>query len=672
MNFFDYQEQARRKTIRLVFYYIIAVFLVCLAIHLLVSVIAVPISGAVRDVGPINADDEITAIANKACDPLLILIDFSVVAMVIGLGTLIKTSQLKGLDGDGIARSFGGEKVFPRGASWKEKRLLNIVEEMAIASGVTPPGVYVMRNEPSINAFAAGFTQPTSVIAVTQGAIDYLTRDELQGVIGHEFSHLLNQDTRLNMKLIGVLFGLEMIALFGLIVMRIGGEIAYYSPRSRDRENNTLGIALAMAVIGLVVMIIGLIGQLAANIIRSAVSRQREFLADASSVQFTRNPQGLAGALKKIGSSVGARISSNNAVEASHIFFANIFKRGFFSGLFNSHPDLTTRIRRLEPNFDGVFPKFIPQVTEKTDTPRRPLNPFMPESLRGTPTGTLNARSVAGAAVAAEILAAAGPVEKKPVRVAQALRAEIPRPIEDLLQDPEGGTAALLAVLLDNDTEVCKRELLHIRPQIAPSLFEKVVAAAKALVGTGESVKLPIVQKAFPLLRALPPEVYQKLRKTALELINFDGHVDLLEFTIFKFVFGDLDVFFRLVKPRSDKYGSPDQVFGQLRQVASHIAYAGSDDRAECERGFSLFCRSLNVSMSLLPKEDCTSVQFSRDLDVLAQGKPLFREKMLEAFYACVNADGYINEREGELIRAITACFHAPMPNWDAPAASAS
>ena len=286
MNFFEYQEQARRMTVRLIILYAASLLLVFAAIHLLVAAIVGNVTGEIRQdnassYSPPSSDPfDLTLYAFR--DPLLLLIDLSAVTLIIGGGTLYKISELKRLDGDGIASHLGGKRLTKTpDVPWRERRLLNIVEEMAIAAGINTPNVYILRGEQSINAFAAGFSLPTSVVAVTQGAVEYLTRDELQGVIGHEFSHILNQDTRLNMKLIGILFGLEMLAIFGYIAMRIGMEISFYAPRTSrkndDSQSAVLGFALACFAVGLILLLIGLIGQLFANIIRAAISRQREY-----------------------------------------------------------------------------------------------------------------------------------------------------------------------------------------------------------------------------------------------------------------------------------------------------------------------------------------------------------------------------------------------------------
>ena len=246
----------------------------------------------------------------------------------------------------------GGRLVDPQTADPAERRLLNVVEEMSLASGVPVPPVYVLDNEPSINAFAAGYQPNQAVVAVSRGCLEYLTRDELQGVLGHEFSHVLNGDMRLNLRLIGIVYGILALSIVGYYVMRSAGWCGFLARTRTSRGDNGAAIFL----IGLALCILGYLGVLLGNIIKAAISRQREFLADASSVQFTRNPAGLAGALKKIGGLTdGSRIRDAHAHEISHMFFGDAFAGSIFN-LFATHPPLEERIRLLDPSFAGGYP----------------------------------------------------------------------------------------------------------------------------------------------------------------------------------------------------------------------------------------------------------------------------------------------------------------------------
>ncbi|MDD3588221.1 MAG: M48 family metallopeptidase, partial [Thermoguttaceae bacterium] len=379
MNFFERQDQAKRKTGLLIFLFVVAMILTFLAVH---SLVAVFMTG--------NHDSTVASLTpywDAWLNPGLLTIDLLVVFLFIGGGSLYKTTQLASLDGDGIAQMLGGEQIDPATTDFQERRILNIVEEMSIASGIRIPNVYILREEPSINAFAAGFTPETSIVAVTRGSLDYLSRDELQGVIGHEFSHILNGDTNISLRLIGVLFGLEMMVILGTILFRSSIYFVGVDGGGDNDDNRGIGmgIALFMIIFGGGLVLIGLVGMLMSNVIRAAISRQREFLADASAVQYTRNPAGIAGALTKIGCpNVGSVVQESASVETSHLFFSNVFAAYSFASLFDSHPPLAVRIKAIDPSFDGQFPESIERVglipnisSQRGDSAQQRLNDML-------------------------------------------------------------------------------------------------------------------------------------------------------------------------------------------------------------------------------------------------------------------------------------------------------
>ena len=325
MDFFQSQEAARRKTSTLIVYFVLAVLAMIASVYLA----GVAIVFATGDM-PLE----------KCWNPRFFCVVSLFTLGVVLCGSLYKIATLRG-GGESVARMLGGRLLEPARATPPELRLLNVVEEMAIASGTPVPPVYLME-EPGINAFAAGFTPADAVVGVTRGAVERLSRDQLQGVIAHEFSHILNGDMRLNIRLMGFIFGILCLSLFGRILMR-----------TRGKKN-------PLPLFGIALFIVGSLGVFFGKLIKSAVSRQREFLADASAVQFTRNPDGIAGALKKIGGlALGSRLQSPEAESASHMFFANGLGRGFVA-LMATHPPLTERIRRIDPSFTGEFPKVSP------------------------------------------------------------------------------------------------------------------------------------------------------------------------------------------------------------------------------------------------------------------------------------------------------------------------
>ncbi len=327
MDFFAQQARARKNTKVLVVYFVIAVLCIIASVYIVSLLIFYGTASQEPDSSPVEL---------VLWDPQLLLYVVLGTLGVVVAGSLYKTLALaKG--GSAVAESLGGRLVPADPADPDERKLRNVVEEMAIAAGVPVPKIYVLDDEQGINAFAAGHTPGDAALGVTRGCITLLDRDELQGVIGHEFSHILNGDMRLNLRLMGVIFGIVCLAVVGRILL--------YSRGGRGRN--------PLMLLGLALIVIGAIGVFFGRLIQAALSRQREFLADASAVQFTRNPAGLSGALQKIGG-FGSKVESAHAGEASHMFFGNGVGKPFLNAL-ATHPPLDQRIRAIDPDWDGTF-----------------------------------------------------------------------------------------------------------------------------------------------------------------------------------------------------------------------------------------------------------------------------------------------------------------------------
>ncbi|MDX1269420.1 MAG: M48 family metallopeptidase, partial [Oceanisphaera sp.] len=339
MDFFARQDSARKSTGLLIVYFSLAVFLTILLVYVL------PVAG--WNLYRTQSATPDLSVSPEWWYPQIFLLVCSATLLVVLSGALFKITQLKRGGGGGVAEMLGGRQIRPETDDFFEKRLRNVVEEMAIASGVPVPPVYVLEREKGINAFAAGFTPSDSVVAVTYGTMTGLTRDELQGVIAHEFSHILNSDMQINLSLMGFLHGLLIIGLTGRVLLEFA---ARGSMGRRSKDSGQIVIAIIAAAV--ILMVVGFTGFFFCKLIKASISRQRERLADASAVQFTRNPAGLADALKKIGGlAEGSRIRSPQAEQASHMYFGN----GLGRTMFHTHPPLADRVKWLEPDFSGRF-----------------------------------------------------------------------------------------------------------------------------------------------------------------------------------------------------------------------------------------------------------------------------------------------------------------------------
>lgn len=698
MNFFQHQEKARKKTGILIFLFVCAITAIFLSIHSLISWL-------------ISLDAHNAGFIQVWLNPKLFLIDTGIVFLIVGGGSLFKIACLSSLQGDGIAKQLGGRRVSPATKELRERRLLNIVEEMAIASGIHVPNVYILDGEQSINAFAAGFTPNTSVVAVTSGALTYLNRDELQGVVAHEFSHILNGDTKINLHLIGILFGLEMIVILGTVICR---SIFFVNVSSRDDEDNkgALAVIVGMFLFGLSLIIIGAIGLFFSNLIRAAVSRQREFLADASAVQFTRNPNGIGKALAKIGCPrIGSNINNAKSVESCHLFIGSVFKPGFFSSLFDSHPDLAERIRRIDPSFKGNFPSILCEVNQDTGYEENNPEVIVPdnasanknaaqaltnnknlidqirnnsaspiENAGNLPQSVLNAL---GGTMAAEAIAQSiGSLQKDQLDVAETLIQTIPDEIKGFVRSPDTAEMVIYSLLMveyfkmpraDFDQAVWTNPVLKKQWNLLCSelsthdqtVFKKLLIKISSLA---ISSRLPVVELAIPTLKMMRKEEYRRFRNKLIELIRADNTVDLFEYSLQHYLIRNLDVFYRLVPAAQVKYTRFGAVVEPFRQALSYLAHSGNDDPEAALSAFNAAFEYFYMQSEIVPKDQCTPGSFGSALNELAFAAPVLKQKLLTGFYYCVANDGVITESEGDLMRAVCAALDTPMPHWRSPA----
>src|SRR5262245_7939637 len=446
-NFFQQQDSARRKTFQLVVYFVLAILILIALVYGLLLALSV-----------YSADAPVSW-----WQPELLLLAAPGVGLVVGGASAFKVAQLAS-GGQAVALMMGGQEVPGTTTDARQKRLLNVVEEMALAAGVPVPPVYVLQ-ERSINAFAAGYAPGDAVVAVSQGCLKYLTRDELQGVVAHEFSHILNGDMRLNIRLIGLIFGIMALSIIGRILMHTSGG------RSSRRDGSRGG----MVLLGLGVLVLGLVGAFFGRLIMAAVSRQREYLADASAVQFTRNRDGIGGALKKIGGlAEGSRIDNPQAAEVGHMFFANAFAGEGLAGLLATHPPLVERIRRLDPQFDGQFPGVRPVGVDREELegprPGR-VPPFagMPR-LPGLPQVPVPVLGFAD-----EAASGVGHVDPEVISYAQALHDGMPDVLRVAAQEPFGARALVYAILLDPRADLRDLQLTRLKAGAEPRDFAETL-----------------------------------------------------------------------------------------------------------------------------------------------------------------------------------------------------
>ena len=652
MDFFEREEHARRNTRVLVVYFAAGVTMLIVVIYLAVLLI---FSGVGRSHHRYYSDyGEQSQIS--LWDPKL----FSGVAVctlaIIAIGSGFKTLELS-RGGSTVASMLGGRPVSPTTTDPNERKLLNVVEEMAIASGVPAPQVYILPEERAINAFAAGHTTSDAVVAVTEGSVKLLTRDELQGVIGHEFSHILNGDMRLNLRLMGAIFGIVCLAVIGRVLLQTRVR------SGRDRN--------PLPLLGLVLLMVGWIGVLFGRLIQAAVSRQREFLADASSVQFTRNPSGLSGALQKIGAySFGSRLEAAQAEQVSHMFFGNGVSEPFF-GLLATHPPVANRIHAIDPAWDGKFPTLAKEqfdVVERaaiSDLEHAKTTPPLLNAILGA--AVLSAGGATKPGVKPEfVLPNLGTPTTAHLQYAADLRDSIPPAVQTAARDPLGASSLIYALLLSNDEIVRRKQLDELTAATAAAVCQETLRILPEVQSVAARAKLPLVNLALPGLRHLSATQYQQFRAAIEKLVESNGEVDLFEYVLQKIVLRHLDPQFNNARKSVIQYYALKPLLPDCAVLLSALAYVGQDEPGKVESAFQRGAQPLSyatqVPLSLLTAGQCGLEQVDAALNRLVQAAPQIKKNVLNACAQAVVAEGVIHEMEAELLRAIADTLDCPLP----------
>ena len=575
--------------------------------------------------------------------PRLLLACVIGTAVVVFVASAFRMLSLRG-GGARVAERLGGRLVSGQPRDLLEKRLLNVVEEMGIASGVPVPQVFVLDSEQGINAFAAGFSLDDAAIAVTRGALEKLTRAELQGVIAHEYSHVLNGDMRLNTRLIGAVFGILCIGLCGRALMRAAsrGRI------STSRRNSGPGYLFA---VGLGVFLVGWFGEMLGKLIKAAVSRQREFLADASAVQFTRDPSAVAGALKKIGGhGSGAAVEAPAAEEASHLFFGDLTQRLFAHSWFATHPPLTERIQRLEPSFQGEFVETASGIAE----------PAEPLAWAAAPV-----RAAAQIGVGS-ILQHIGQPTRDALEESRRRLAQLPDALREAASNPFSACALVYGLWLTESPEQQRVQLGRIAACSGSELQTEAARWAGAVAALDLSARLSLVELAAPALRQLSAEQRLRFVRTIDALTLADQRRSLFEEVVGSMLsermLGERDARAR-ARVRHRRLGS---VRSELELVISLLAHAGASDAAGAEQSFAAArARLPGVQLKLLAASEHLINGLGPALAELRALTPELAAQLVEACAHGILADRRVSADETALLRAVCDALRCPLPLFD-------
>ncbi|MBP7341238.1 MAG: M48 family metallopeptidase [Smithellaceae bacterium] len=581
-------------------------------------------------------------------DPAFFLFAGMVIVMIILAASLYKMHTLK-KGGPAVAEMLGGRRVDPGATDPDERRLVNVVEEMAIASGIPLPRIYVLDAEHNINAFAAGLEFSDAAVAVTRGALVKLNRDELQGVIAHEFSHILNGDARLNMQLIGILFGVMFMGIVGRRILA-QGRIA-------------LRLGVPIIVGGVCLLVIGYVGTFLGRLMQRAISRQKEYLADASAVQFTRNPLGLAGALKKIGGSAfGARIRLTEARQASHLFFGESHPNSLFSFL-ATHPPLVLRIRLLDPSFDG---KFIKTTDDEPAGPKpQYTTPFWGTTRQGAglapPPG-----SPLLAAIPALVVDRVGRPTPENIVQSRAVLTDLPEDLHETARTPQGAASLVYALVIGADASRRSREEAALsRALVLEGKTERVFALGALLAGLSSRLKLPLLELAMPSLAGLDGLKKRNFLLVLQLLIDVDGRMTLPELSclwILEKYLNPAEELFRTITKFSFAQVGLDTV-----TLLGSLASAGHpDDRVKAQAAFDAGLSRIPELCARRPafpfKENASYADASRVLTNLTAASFKIKETVIDACAHCAFADSTVTFEEGELLRVIALALQCPLP----------
>ena len=703
MNFFEHQDRARKRTGRLVFLFGVAVILLVFAIYVVIAAAVIGSqsrsSGAAFDA---SAMDGVWLGGWFPWHPgLFLAVTVGTLAVIAG-GSLYKTAALRS-GGRRVAETLGGRLIPLDTVELDQRRVLNIVEEMALASGVPVPPVYLLPQERGINAFAAGFSPSDAVIGVTRGCIETLSRDELQGVVAHEFSHILNGDMRLNLRLIGLLHGILLIALIGSILMRSG--YISRSSRSSNRKN-----ANYLPLIGLVLYVLGYIGVFFGHLIKSSVSRQREFLADASAVQFTRNPEGIAGALARIlQSTLGSKLETPKVEEASHLLFSNGLSASWMEA-FSTHPPLPKRIQQIDPSFSiseylkrrsagaagakvgsgaAAARADVAGGRQRTASPQPAAAAMvagLAEATSGTPQQPPSApppertpqRPAASPAddVAEQFVQSLGQPTEAHLQQAATWRSRLPAALLDQLHTPAGAVAVTYCLFLDAHIEQREKQAAYLRQHALPGAVAEAQRWWPTVRPTLPDGRLGLVELALPALKQLSSQQYAALLQNLRSLVEMDRQVTVNEYALYTLIRLHLDRHFGRARPAGTRFMSVSSVREPAAVLLSILARAGQTplahgrqptpaEQAAADQAYQRAWQRMLGSQSpppLLAITECTSQRLDGALQQLQSASPAVKQRLLTACVTSVAADRQVTVSEAELLRLVADHLDCPAP----------
>jgi len=636
VNFFQAQDTARRKTGQLSLLFAAAVIALLVLANGLVAL-------ALGWAGPRRGLTFDQALANVSIDTWF-WISFGVLG-VIAVASLYKYLSIQG-GGRVIAEALGGNLIHQSTRDHQQRQLLNVVEEMAIAAGVPVPPVYLIP-EPSINAFAAGFSPDDAVIGINQGTLDQLNRSELQGVVAHEFSHILNGDTNINLRLIAILHGILFLGMVGYGLLRAG------SFSRRD--------GLPVVAIGIGLVIVGYGGTFFGNMIKAAISRQREYLADASAVQFTRDPGGIADALKKIGGfSAGSHMENPAAEQASHMFFGAAAPK-FAHSFTATHPPLEKRIKAIEPSWNGTFTaNFVGNTAPRSTSAEVGLASNMAGSTAPRTNPSTDALIISDNAD--HIVNQVGALSENSLVAARQVIAEQPADLSDAAHDPFEARALIYAMLVDKDAKIAQKQQQLIQSKAEPAVVPHVQRLLPAVHASDSKHLLTLLEMSIPALKELSFAQYKNFSQISTALITADEKVDVFEWVLHRVLMKELYPHFEGPQNYHGRTSKISKVAAEASKLLSILASHSSPEVSEQIAAYNLGAKELGLNIPYAKQDQFDYQRMNEALSKLRKLKPLVKPALIKACALTVMADGEISSAEGALMQGIAATLDCPLP----------
>jgi len=650
MNFFEHQAKARRQSRRIVIAFIAVAILTIVAVNFIVL-------AAIGFAGPVAQG--VSAITHTGI-PAWLSWDFltsniqaiglstALTGGVIGLSSLGKVASLKS-GGGKVASSLGGVLVTPDTRDPLRRRLYNVVEEISLASGVPVPEVYVMDNEPGINAFAAGYNSSDAVVAVTRGTLEKLSRSELQGVIAHEFSHILNGDMRLNIRMMGLIFGILVISIIGRKFLH---STRYSSSNKRD------GVSAVVAV-GMALVLVGYIGLFFSRWMKSAVSRQREYLADASAVQFTREPEGIGGALKKIAAYQHSSYLNTDPEEISHM----LFSKGYRSFMFATHPPIEERIKRIERDFNA---EDIENLAEKLREAERREHEQAEQASKEQAEPS-KGKLLGGILDVDTMIDNIGNPDMERILAAAIFADALDQDLRSAAHSLEWSPEVLFYCLLNDTSKIRNKQLKIIQEQMGDISESKVSHLLTSHKKVKPQMRLPLLEIAFPGIKRRPKVEIEKILRTANDLIHVDNQVEPFEYLLVALLEMYLEEVSNpsIVKPHGKKtiVGLEQSVSDLLSSLVSQgYDMTQPSEIQQAQKAYVVAMKELAIGHTNLQFNHDWQQRLTSALSVLNELSPSEKSKLISAMSKAVMHDGKLLSKEHELLRAICAKIHVPLP----------